>query len=387
MGTANIQSPTRTPGIEPIDRSTAMQQDVSVVIVNYNGRATLLDVVASVLELANVRPHVIVIDDGSTDGSVEEIQRRFPQVELHREPRNTRDVNRLRNLGLARARTGRVLVTDNDVTFDSRCLTEMLRVMDTDERVAMCIPRLMYLNDPSTLYATGGKIHYVGASIQPDRDKPHGGQRREPVPAVGGGIALFDRRRLTHVGAFDEAYELAWGDDVELHQRLLLAGYKSLYVPTAVGYHEHKLFGESRHYRVRGQVRNRWRFILTHYSARTLLLATPALLCYEAAQAVFFTAKGLLPLYLAGTLDALRSLPATLRRRREVQALRVVGDRDVLFAGEIYVRPEHDRDGRTVARAVGAVSSVLNLYWTLIRPALGQARSSTPPRLSADVHE
>src|SRR5690606_22665585 len=109
----------------------------------------------------------------------------------------------------------------------------------------------------------------------------------------------------------------------------------------------------------RGQVRNRWRYILTHYSLRTLLLTAPALLSYEVIQATFFLGKGIPHLYLFGTLDALRSAPATLRRRREVQALRVVPDRDVLFAGEIYVRPEHGAGGQTLARAVGAVSALL----------------------------
>lgn len=361
-------------------------EEISVVVVNYNGIATVLDTIGSVLGMEGVRPHVVVVDDGSIDGSIEEIFRRFPEVEVHREPRNTREVNRLRNLGLARARTDKVFVTDNDVIFDKRCFLEMLRAMEADELVAMCIPRLMYSDEPSTVYMAGGKVHYVGATIQPSRDAVYD-ERREPEPAVGGGIALFDRRKLARVGAFDEAYELAWGDDVELHQRLLLAGYKSLYVPTAVGYHEHKPFGKSRHYRARGQVRNRWRFIVTHYSLRTLLLATPALLCYEAVQAAFFAAKGIPLLYVCGTLDALRSLPATLRRRRDVQALRVAADRDILFAGKIYLRPEHGAGGRAVRRAVSAASVALGMYWKVIRPALGGDHRPAAARLSPKAQE
>lgn len=346
-----------------------LARTVSVVVVNYNGARTVLQTLESIFGQQGVRAHVIVVDDGSTDGSPETIERRYPDVEIHREPRNTKAVNRLRNLGLSRAAADRVLVVDNDVIFAPDCFTELLSAMDADSHVALCIPRMMYSDDPNATYMAGGRMHYVGATIAPHRHEPFDG-RTEPRPAIGGGIALFDRHSLAKVGGFDEGYRLAWGDDIELHQRLLLAGYRSLYVPTAVCLHEYKPFDATRAYRARGQVCNRWRYLLTHYEARTLLMIAPALALYELVQAVFLAMKGMPHLYLAGTFDALAKLPSTLRRRRAVQALRKVSDRVVLFAGPLYVRPEHSNGHGTAARAVAALSRIFVTYWHLVAPLL-----------------
>lgn len=354
-------------------------REVTVVVVNYNGAATVLDTLESIFAQQGVRPRVIVVDDGSTDGSPDLIAARFPSVVVHREGRNTKNVNRLRNIGLTKAETDKVLVADNDVQFHPTCFAELLAAMESDPRVAICIPRMMYAQDPDTVYMAGGSIHYIGATIAPDRHMPFDGNT-EPRPRVAGGIALYDMTKLARVGPYDEAYRLAWGDDVEVHQRLLLAGFKSLYVPSAVCLHHYKPFDASRSYRARGQVCNRWRFMLTHYEARTLLLIVPALVLYELTQALFLTLKGLPHLYLQGTLDALMGLPGMLRRRREVQALRTVPDREVLFSGELYVRPEHSGGREVATTAIRGLSRVLDWYWRLILPLL-----SEPPARGANA--
>ena len=362
-------------------RPAGVSREIAVVVVNYNGAATVLDTLASIFAQEGVHPRVIVVDDGSTDGSPDAVEQRFPQVRIHREPRNTKDVNRLRNIGIARAETDKVIVADNDVQFDPRCFTELIGAMEADGRVGMCIPRMMYAQDPQTIYMAGGRIHYAGATIAPNRHLPFDG-RFEPRPAIGGGIALFDKEKLARVGLFDEDYQLAWGDDIELHQRLLLAGFKSLYVPAAVCLHDYKPFDDTRSYRARGQVCNRWRYILSYYEARTLLLTAPALILYEVTQALFLTAKGLPHLYVEGTLDAIAGLRKTLRRRRDVQALRKVPDKDVLFAGALYVRPEHAAGRQTAAKAVEALSRVLEIYWRMIQPLMSDRPRPSPGGLT-----
>ncbi|QXD16202.1 glycosyltransferase [Rhodocaloribacter litoris] len=347
-------------------------RELSVVIVNYNGRSTLLETIRSLQGQEGVRPHIVVVDDGSSDGSVEMVRAAFPEVRIHREPRNTRQVNRLRNLGLNLAHTDRVFLTDNDVVFEPDALLRLLEVMEVDDRVAICIPRLMYLEEPARVYQAGTRVHYCGATEAMGRDRIAGQLENRPRVAIGGGIALIDRKKLWEVGGFDEGYELAWGDDGELHQRFLLAGYLSMVVPAAVGYHEYKPFGRARHYRASGQVYNRWRFITTHYAVRTLLVIAPALVLFEVVQCGFFLMRGIPHLYLKGTWKALRHLPQFVRRRREIQALREVADRDVLSGGPLYVRPAGGGLGRLVAFGVRIVSRLLSYYWRLVRPLLAK---------------
>lgn len=345
---------------------------VTVVVINYNGGSVVVDTIESIQNQEGVRVRIIVVDDGSTDKSPRAIREKFPDVEVYREEENTRDVNRLRNEGLERAETDKVFLTDNDVILDESCIKELKRVTDSDEKIGICIPRLMYLNERSRLYHEGGYVHYLGTAVAPNRDVYVGNVPANPRIAVGGGIALLDMEKLEMIGGFDEDYELAWGDDGELHQRMLLAGYKCVSVPTAVGFHEFEPFGQTRYYRARGQISNRWRFILSHYSAKTLLLITPMLICYEIVQAFYYLLKGIPLLYLGGSLDAIQQLPDILERRKEIQALRTVPDRDLLTTGPIYVRPSGGIKGKMVSGAVKAISLLFSAYWFLIRPLLSR---------------
>src|SRR5690606_1394491 len=130
----------------------AAMKDLSVVVVNYNGISTVLETIESIYRLEGVRPSIVLIDDGSTDGSPAAVKERFPEVEVHAEPANTKNVNRLRNKGLRQAKTKYVLLTDNDVVFDSRFAVEMLSAFEADDRVAVCLPRLMDLEEKSRLF-------------------------------------------------------------------------------------------------------------------------------------------------------------------------------------------------------------------------------------------
>jgi GT2 family glycosyltransferase len=343
---------------------------ITAVIVNFNGMRTVLETIRSILSMPGVAWEIIVVDDGSTDGSPEAIQREFSCVRVVREPHNTGEVNRLRSKGLALAGTRYVLLTDNDITFDPECGRSLLAAMLADAAVGACIPRLMYAGHAGRVCYGGGLTHYVAATIAPGRNSEGYAGPREPMLAVGGGMALLDMHKLGRVGTFDEGYAMAWGDDGELHQRLLLAGYKTLMVPAAVGYHEYKPFGRDRHYRARGQIRNRWRFLGTHYSLRTLVLIAPALALYEGLQAGFYLLRRVPHLYVLGMLDALRALPATLRRRRKIQALRAVPDKDILFAGPIYVRADHKVSGPVLRLVLDGTSRFFTAYWRAIRPLL-----------------
>ncbi|MCS3700165.1 hypothetical protein GGQ20_001474 [Salinibacter ruber] len=351
-------------------------EDVTAVVINYNGGELVLEVIESILNQQDVSIHVIVVDDGSTDGSPEEIAKRFPEVEICREEENTKQINRLRNEGLSCAKTEKVFLTDNDVILDSSCIVRLLRVMRGKSNVGACIPRLMYLKKQSRTYQQGGHIHYVGTSVAPSRDTSVSGTPTSPKVAVGGGIALLDMKKISQVGGFDEKYKFGWGCDGELHQRLLLAGYECLSVPSAVGFHEFKPFDETRYYRARGQVYNRWRFILSHYSTRTLALVAPMLVVYESVQAFYYLLKGIPHLYVKGTLDAVRQLPDIMESRKEVQALRTVSDRRLLTAGPIYIRPSGGIKGALVSAAVTAISALFSGYWSLVRPLLRNGEDS-----------
>lgn len=346
-------------------------EPVCAVVINYNGAATVLETIRSIYAMDGPPMQVVVLDDCSTDGSPDRIAAEFPEVTLHREPRNLRHVNKLRNMGIRMAGTSRVLLTDNDILFDRRCLVELLRVMDADPegRTVTCTPRLMFWDEPDRIYSTYTRVHYVGAAIGAHRGEVRDTSGDVPTRNVGGGIMLLDREKVLAVGGFDEDYGIGYSDG-ELHQRLALAGYLCLYVPSAFALHEEKAFGRKRAYRIVGQTTNRWQYILTHYSLRTLILISPALLAYEGMSVVFLAARGLFPQYLRGILRVVKLLPSVIRKRRRVQAMRVVSDRELLFTGPLYLS-RSVVGSSFLARLLQGVSAMFDGYWAVVEPLLG----------------
>ena len=362
-----------------IDKETP---EISAVIVNYNGARTLVQTIESLLAMNEINSDIILVDDGSTDGSIDLVKSRFPNIRTLEEPQNTRDVNRLRNKGLEAARSRYVLLTDNDISFSSNSVKEMLKILQFDRRIAACTPRLMRLGNEQIVDHADSRLHYVGATISAPRETAYDETDIWPKLSSGGGISLFDMQKVAQVGGFDEGMELAWGDDGELHQRLLLSGMLCLYVPTASGTHEHKEFNTSRHYRAQGQIRNRWRLLLTHYSLRTLILITPALLLFELSQIGFYILKGLIGHYLKGTFSAIRDIKNTINRRAQIQKLRTVPDQQLIFSGPIFVG---NTSSRIIEISVKSLSSILNAYWKIISPALSNKEQNSFKKIEKEL--
>ncbi len=339
---------------------------VSVVIANHNGGEDLVRTLRSLLDQEAAPNEIIVSDDGSTDGSDREVERCFPGVTVVRMERNTRRVNLVRNAGIRVARERYVLVTDNDIEFRSDALIRLWEVLRSDERVAVVTPRLMYMEERNRLYSGASRLHFLASSISDDRGgEVVGGS--DPVPTVGGGIALVDRARVGEGDAFDSDYWIGWGDDGELYHRMRSMGHACLFVPRAVGYHRAKRWGSE--FRVAEQVRNRWDFLFTYYATRSLVLLSPALFLYEALLASFLALKGRGNDWWIGTAAAWRERRRIAEKRGRAQSARRVPDRDLFERGEIYIQPALLKKPawRFAARFV---NGLFNGYYRFVRPCL-----------------
>jgi GT2 family glycosyltransferase len=343
---------------------------IPVAIINYNGKKTLLQTVESILNSKGVKPEVYVYDDCSTDNALEELSRKFPQVKIYSHPFNTRNPNVLRNKAVREINSEKIFITDNDIIFDEYCLKNLNDVMDSDPLITTCSPRLMYQTDEKRTYFAGVQIHFMAAAIGKYREEIIDHSDKPIEPNSGGGIMLLKRSKALEVGAFDEDYGLAWGDDGEFYQRLLLSGYKCLYVPNAFGYHEYKPFGKERYYRAVGQVRNRLMFIATHYSKRTIILLTPAFIVYELMEFVFMLSKRIPSLFFKGEIEFFKRLKMVRQKRKKVQRLRKVSDKDVLSSGEIYISPAVKKNNKIVKTLMNGVQGFFRVYWKIISPLI-----------------
>lgn len=341
--------------------------EVTFVITNYNGREVLDGTLTALDDLGVAPSHIVLSDDGSTDGSPAWVAGRYPAARVVMMPRNSRRLNAVRNRGLRQARTRYVFLMDNDIVVLPGCIAELMRVMHSRPGVLCCTPRLLDARDADRIYQDGATLHYLGLSANQARGTA--ASRRpaaDPVPTFGGGIMLIDRDLAGDIGLFDEGYALGWADDGELQLRGRIAGYEALHVPTARCLHHEGGRGRSRAY---GQFYNRYRLILCCYAASTLLLLAPVLFAFELALTAGAFATRVPGDRFRALRDIWRDRIHWLRRRRSVQRRRRVSDAELLGGGALQL-PGVLPPESALARTARAVGRLLDLYWTAARAVL-----------------
>jgi len=335
--------------------------DVTLAVMNYNGADKLPALFESITSLDRSPGAVMIVDDGSTDGGAEAIRQRYPDVQIVSMGRNTKVLNRVRNRAFDEAATRLVFVVDNDVVLQSDTLEQLLKVMNEHPAAAACMTRAVYWHDPDQIYQDGQTLHYVGASPGTNRGRSVREVDAEPRLSIGWGVQLIDKDAAREVGFFNENYLLGWGDDGELNHKLHLRGYECYHVPRSVVFHKRDTSSK----RYQSAVQNRLRFILEMYQLRTMLLSLPAFLLYELSLVSFLGMKGAWRDYLRGWRRFLGDLPGILRSRRTIQSFRVVPDRKLMGAGDIFVYSD-EIDKPMLVLGYRFLNAVLNGYWRLI---------------------
>src|SRR5579864_8312918 len=340
--------------------------NVTAVVSNYNGVSVLGDCLESIQRLTTPPREIMMIDDGSEDGSQAMVRERFPHVRVIELGVNSGGIlNTVRNRALMEAETDFVFLIDHDVTLKPDCLSELLWGLETLPEAAVCIPRTVYEHDPSMIYQDGQVLHYAGTSLASHRNVPLKDADNRPRLTIGWGVQLIDKRLAAEVGDFNENYVMGWGDDGEFNHRMNLRRHFCYHVPSAVVYHK-RVRGARRYY---GSVRNRWRFLLECYQLKTLILCSPALVIYEISVLLFILKQGEIHQYLNAMRYIAKNMGSIRSVRRRVQSTRVVKDRELMTSGSIFISAEYV-DSPILGFGYRAMNAFLNGYWSLIRRVL-----------------
>jgi GT2 family glycosyltransferase len=341
---------------------TTGDEPLTVAILNYNGKHVLGDAIASVQASTYAPFEILVVDDGSTDGSASFVTQNFPEVRVVELGRNTRRLNHVRNRALNEAKTRLVFLMDNDVVLEPSCLSVLVSQMRALPNSAVLTTRAVFQSDPERIYVDAQGMHFLCNTVALTRDGDLSAAAEDPRPSVGWGTQLIDKLKASVIGFFDEDYVMGWGDDGEFHQKIHLAGLGCYSVPKALVYHKREAGSD----RIYGGVRNRWSLIIETYAVRSLLVLAPVLVLYEIALFSFLCLKGRWREYLGAMTDVVASLPRLLTNRSRVQNLRASADRDLLMGGPIYIR------GSLVARkslqlGMNLLNQVFEGYWKVAR--------------------
>jgi GT2 family glycosyltransferase len=212
----------------------------SIVILNLNGKHHLKGCFESLaaLDYPKDRLEVVLVDNGSDDGSVEEMRARHAWVRLEVNPRNVGFAAGC-NQGAELARAPGVLVfLNNDMRVARPWLKELVAPIVRGECAATTAK--MYSWDGQVMNSAGGGLNFHGIGIQRGYGVEPGPEFDVPIKtlfACGGAMAM-DARAYAEVGGFDAEF-FAYYEDVDLGWRSWVLGHETRYVPTAVCWHHH----------------------------------------------------------------------------------------------------------------------------------------------------
>ena len=176
---------------------------------------------------------VIIVDNGSTDGSVEYLVEHYPDIKLITLDRNY-GFARAVNIGIECSRAEYIALLNNDTAPRSNWLGKLVEALDTQPTyIVSTASKMLKMADPRLIDDAGDTLSWQGAAYKRGHGKPADRfTDEELVFSACAGAALYRRRLLQEIGGFDE-YFFAYLEDVDLGLRAQLRGYRCLFVPTA----------------------------------------------------------------------------------------------------------------------------------------------------------
>lgn len=318
-----------------------MGQDkkIAVIILSYNGRKYLPDCLSSlsVTDYPQKLLKVLIIDNNSTDDSVDYIKENYPEIELIQ---NTKNVGFTvgNNIGYDWA-VGQgidyLVLLNQDTIVEPQWLNCLVATAQRHD-VAAVQAKLMLHPETNLLNSYGNAIQYLGfgyCNNYRQLDKP--GTEPFEVPYPSGAACLLKMSALAKTGLFYSRL-FAYHEDLDLGWKLRLAGYKVLFEPKALVYHKYN-FSKAK-YKFFYLERNRYFVTLKNYKLATLIIFAPPFIAMELGMIFFALKGGWIKEKLKGYGSLLVQLPAILADRWQTQfKLRRVKDREILrlFTGSI----------------------------------------------------
>ena len=289
----------------------------TIVIPNYNGMQYIENCLRS---LAGEAAHVIVVDNGSVDGSRELVQEKFPEIELKCFERNYGFCKAV-NAGIESSKTTYVILLNNDTKIQPGFVEALEQSMDQNPRAFSGAAQIRNLYRPELIDDAGDYYCALGWAFALGKDKPvqaYQGERH--IFSACGGAAILRRSMLDKTGGLDENH-FAYLEDVDLGYRARICGYVNLYIPQAVVYHAGSGVSGSRHnkFKVDLTSRNSVYLLYKNMPLLQILLNLPLLFIGFAVKTLFFMRKGLGKDYVRGLGRGFRLCASQEGRRNKVR--------------------------------------------------------------------
>ena len=275
--------------------------EVSVVIPNFNGTAFLDSVLASLEGQTLNNFEVILVDNGSTDGSCSFVTANYPWVHLIELSENFGFCGAV-NAGIRAAKAPYVLLLNNDTEVKEDFVEEMLAAIRRHKNAFSCGARMVQYHDRDKLDDVGNYYCALGWSFARGRGKDiHAYETEDRIFSACAGAAIYRKKILEKIGYFDEEH-FAYLEDTDIGYRARIYGYENWYAPKAIVYHVGSGTSGSRYnqFKTRYSSRNNIYLIYKNMPLLQIILNLPFLVAGFLVKFLFFAVKGMGKEYAAG---------------------------------------------------------------------------------------
>lgn len=215
---------------------------VNIIILNWNGKKDTIECLDSLKKITYPNYEITLVDNGSTDGSVECLKKLYPKIEIIENQKNFGFAEG-NNIGIKKAiikRTDYVLLLNNDTIVEKEFLDKLIQVAESDPNIGIVGPTIYYYNDVNKIQSAGTKISLKTGTIKTFRlNKNDLGEYNNitDVDSVTGCALLAKSELFENIGYLIKEYFAYW-EETEWCIRARKKGYKVMYVPQAKVWHK-----------------------------------------------------------------------------------------------------------------------------------------------------
>ena len=271
-------------------------------------------------ETDSCKVEVLVVDNGSSDGSADVVEREFPEVRLIRLPENTGFCHAV-NVGIGESEAPYVLLLNNDTKAYPGFVEALYRAITAQEKLFSVSARMLMWDKTDLMDDAGDLYCVLGWAFARGKGRPATGfDRPAQIFSSCGGAAIYRRAVLEEIGVFDEQH-FAYLEDLDIGYRAQIHGYRNAYEPSACVVHYGSASTGSRYnaWKTERAAANSVYVIYKNMPLLQLLWNLPFLLVGFLVKFLFFCAKRMGILYLKGLLLGLKKCASAEGRKHKVR--------------------------------------------------------------------
>lgn len=335
---------------------------VSAIIVTYNSQDYISDCLKALLKTHCQQIEIIVVDNNSSDETVNLISTNFPDIKIIKSKKNLGYAGG-NNLGAEKARGKYIAIINPDTIVSPKWLEPLVKGLNDS---AICQPKILLTKNKKLINCTGKTTHYLGFECLKDYKKRDRLFTSHYIDSFSGSVFLTTKSFFIESGGFDNLFFMYY-EDGDLSWRFRLMGKKIKFIPEAITYHDYKYIPKENYQKTRQKFyyleRNRLIMILKNYSIKTLILISPTFIFMELGMVFYFILKGWSLDKIKGYIWIFKNRRSILQKREDIQKKRILSDHEVTrnFVGKI----SYEELNNPVLNFF--VNPLLNGYWKIIK--------------------